>query len=394
MDNEKDQNIEDESEVEKESNLNEPNKEEIPLWLQGLEESGEDNDLDFAQDNEVDQDQHIEDSDQVVESSLPLDIGELNVEDSDLPEWLNEFSRSDPEAMEIPQPHELEQPNQIPDEMTSSAVEEGDDEGFIEIHIPIDEENQPSDDWFREQSQDFTEEDAKLIEDHPEQIPEQFDIENLELDENLAEIEELPSWLQEIIEESPEIEPEVLSLDESLESENDLLVDDSTQPVILTEDDLLPAGASFEEDRLETIHSIISAHDLQPDEMVDELEEEYDTADLLAGAIEIEEQSSNQVEEIMHTEFVETPDEFEIVNDLFKQGSDSEALEILESLSATSVHLDKVESILEDAIKTTSNSNSDAWEMLGDLSLKKGNHAKALNAYAKAIEFLLEGKDG
>ncbi|MGI6741806.1 MAG: hypothetical protein ACOX7C_10125 [Brevefilum sp.] len=386
MANENDQNINNVPDGEIDPNLENSDREIIPLWLQGLDETGEDEDLTSTQKDEKDLSELDHDADQDVDLSLVSAIGELNTEESDLPDWLNEFSHADSDTAETFQPEDIDQDHEVSSEIATPC----DDNGFIEIPVSISEEREQFDGFVNKSPFDAEQEDSGLEETNSEVDAETFDLDYFSLDVDLAEGDELPPWMKEMIDEPIEVEP----VDGGLNVAEDVSVDESTQPVILSDENLQPDEIPTTDERSEILHSLITARDLAIEDEVDDLIDAFDTAELLADAKEIVDIPPTSLEDVPLTDFNKADEVFSSVNNHFVQGSTTEALRILEDFVASSIHLDKVEAILEEASMTPSKHSSEIWEMLGDVAVKGGNYEKGLNAYTKAIEFLFEDKDG
>ena len=164
MANENDQNINNVPDGEIDPNLENSDREIIPLWLQGLDETGEDEDLTSTQKDEKDPGGLEHNADQDVDLSLVSAIGELNTEESDLPDWLNEFSHADSDTAETFQPEDIDQDHEVSSEIATPC----DDNGFIEIPVSISEEREQFDGFVNKSPFDAEQEDSGLEETNSE----------------------------------------------------------------------------------------------------------------------------------------------------------------------------------------------------------------------------------
>lgn len=199
MDNENNQNTNEGSDTNSKKH-----DEDIPLWLQGLEDS-EDEDT-----NPINLEVNVSDSDQsevnTGASAKDQSADQHPAEDiieNDIPEWLNELAETEPNP---PEPSD-EQGEISSKEFASSEI----------ISSPSMESEEPEE--FREIEGEFPEDDtienpAESPEDFPfsDENPKQPDPEEIELTDSFEETqpeetdddEDLPTWLTEMIMETPE----------------------------------------------------------------------------------------------------------------------------------------------------------------------------------------------
>lgn len=483
MDNEINQSINNEPDEENGSYATEPQNEEIPLWLQGLEETGEGEQDTLDQKEQREGESLSEIIEEPGEQFPPLDFDQLKDENKDLPEWLNEFSHEEPEVQDQPSNqdfHEIELGSDDKAVLPEEIIEEGEEEdnGFIEIEMPLEPGDKATGDLTSEKIQESKVDEFELETQDKNIPPTDFDLESLSVDKELTQNEELPSWLQEIIDEPTEIVSEAAFVDEAIEivseeisideeiiienvdsaqdeaimiaardqsidesgnietedqrpdqaaetggedqfiddgfeiatedksfyegpeiSEEETFtdhdmespIDDSTKPVPISDEGLPLDELALEDERLDTLHSILSSQDLPVDDE-EWLMEEFIPTDSVMEEQEFEDQLAELIGSSQTKPSPVIPQELLDVNDLFKHGFHSKAMDIISRYLMEPAYLDQVESTLENAVKTTSEESSEAWEMLGDVGIKQGHHKQALKAYTKSLEILLKSK--
>jgi len=359
-------------------------KEDIPLWLQGIEDSQDEETVPMKKDNAV-PDQWIKE--------VPEDIGDglsspENDEDSsnskgeDIPDWLDEEPESPSEISS-----DIGAAEDDATELSENTIEP---ESCIPmegeaVNADLDENLQP--DKNSELVQDLYEAEPpeeKFIEiskggivgeDHPN-----HDVRSLE-------DEELPYWLQEMIaepseNESEKFQPESLETEEPFEEEEELDSD------------------MVEENVLEGVHpSPETIQDMDESQMSDSETPYQYLTELIAEdntkpvPIQHETQIGTEIpmheEELEQIQPIEMPEDLQKAKVLFEEGDYSEAINTLNACQEKSAFHDDILSWLMTAAQGDASENCDVWEFIGDIELSEANPEEAMSAYTKAIYILL-----
>lgn len=376
--------------------------EEIPYWLQGFEENIPDETKPIASDT---------------------DQGETWIKDSAISASDKDLTPSSNEEVETSSPHngnldEPQPPDSILDEGEMEWEEGSEDEssyenentGALDDHEITDE---------IEIDAFHNDELAEPIEHEPDELPspEGFvDISDLDLpesphqeDEAILEVEakegELPEWLQEMISEPetadiddmestqlPEEEPAQESVDElEINWEKEHLEDEFTEVEIM-EGEPTPLEDAAEMDITEVEQDLdafiaIADEDTTPISTIKTEDISSDQDEPESIELESDEQQS---------ELSETSEEKYTLDDLksyLNQEDFQQALKIINELDDETTDFDEVTPLLLAAAENDGQENSVLWEVIGDIALKQEKPHDALDAYAKAIKYLLANSE-
>ena len=330
------------------------------------------------------------------------DLHNLPVKQGDLPDWINTLSQAGG-AEQISDEH-IEEKQETPDAIHFKSLDDSWDteadigEKGYEQSEGMEESIQP-DEGFVEISQ--------------------FDLEasdNLEksesgLNQQSEEQEELPDWLEEMIEE-PETE-----IIKDIELEDEIFnPDEATKPVIITSVET--------EDKAVIDEQSIEAAPLTTDLPIEEKEEKFteeealiddQAAEDLSIAEEeippsevpfedemlIEELPVLEIENVeafdadegdWHDENLlsaELPKTLKFAKYLLDQGEIEPSFEIFQTYVKKSEHLDEIKIWAKEAAAADKEKSNLLWELIGDLSLKQNKPDEALSAYTRAISKLI-----
>jgi len=359
-------------------------KEDIPLWLQGIEESKDEGATPGKE--EIDApDQWIKEiPEETGEEFDAVDLSEEIIQNGEeLPEWIEEVPEKPTEfssESEITGIHE--------NELDISALE-------LEEITPIDSQL-PQDEIIESMSIGDQEEKTQDLVDPVPSEEDYVEISDSEIqDENptdqdmdTSNNEALPYWLQEMIAEPSEDEvavqePDVVGdeefLDEALEDAPiDTEISEEGSPT--DQQDTLDEPQLADTEALEPKPVDLMAEDNTKPVIVQSKEE--DTPDIL-----------DVVEESDLEEIQPFPDDLDNARRLLIEGNYSEAIEAINASEEKSHYKDDIRAWLLSAADSSSDGKSDVWEALGDLALSEENPEDALDAYAKAIHNLMaDGK--
>ena len=364
-------------------------KDDIPLWLQGLE------DLEGVEDtNPIEMTESVKDEwvkelpEELQDISRDL-VNEERTPQSELPEWLREASEDEPLAHTESPPEEaesLEAPIPIYSEADmSESAEDGQD--LVELEssqISIEHEineiippDLPIDHEFIE------------IPTHDEEEPQ-----DQETYKDIENGDELPQWLQEMIAEPAESDAERADIGAEALSESDALA--TIQPPSIEEELSQEIEDHFEETPASEVELTEQEAELTVIELSDEITNEEETKPVEIQPI-LEDKPDDQVDED-YTEVAETVEQvqsLEFAKTQFEQGNIEKAIEIIAALEVGPdymQYLDEMERTLIDEVNSTAKDNSDAWEFLGDIALLKKKPEEAFDAYKQAIQLLVAEK--
>ncbi|MEA3328062.1 MAG: hypothetical protein U9R53_12300 [Chloroflexota bacterium] len=366
-------------------------QEDIPLWLQGIEDSQDEDTIPLKKASDV--------PDQWVKE-VPEDIGDKlssldNTEDSpgkeeDIPDWIDD----EPESLSE-RTSDFDDIEYEVKEVEESPIEHEDndliDSDMVKVSLG---ENLIPD------------ENSELIENSFEVVPpeEEFieiseaDMSNEEQpnrDGKSSEDEELPYWLQEMIAEpsdnvSAEKHAEAEKIEEYLEEAKGL-ESDIDEDIVLEEahpsqdlvQDIGELKISKVESRLHNLSEWMAEEDTKPVPIQPEtpIETEIPVLD--------EEEKEERVEEIEQVHQVEMPEELQNAKVLMDEGEYSQAIDAIISCQEKKAYHDDIRSWLMTAVQGDAKGNCEVWETIGDIELSEANPEDALNAYKKAIHFLL-----
>jgi hypothetical protein len=327
--------------VDSTGNQHNADKSDIPLWLQGLEES-------TPGSSDVESENDWVKEEEVVEAVPSLTVKEEQVpqEDQEEPEPLasaeleEEITSLDEKEPVLPRDDEI-------DEKEDDNYEEvSTEEGFVEISeydFDLEQSGQP---------------DQTMLSDE----------------------EELPEWLHEMIAETPEIIPDetIPPIDEEIAE----ALDEPTEPMVITQETII----EIEEEKFELSEL--------PPEVIEELpEEEPDFAELIeeaepesstAAAVESDKVEDEQPEE------QEIPRMLIFAKYLLDEGDISSAVEIFTSYMGQSLYREQIRAwLMEFSQQDKEGDDGAAWESLGDVAMEHDDSELAFIAYTKAIQILV-----
>ena len=394
---------------EKENCMNEERPEEessdndIPLWLQGLENDELEEPKPFASKEDVKDSWVPElegsiDNDQIGDNQtddVQLDDEELiDVPVDSLDSGINDQTTDDRENMEN-EPTEEIQIDELPgidysDDIGPSLDDLPSSEGFMDIS-----------------GMDFS--DVKKQEEP-----------NIE-DDALIE-GDLPEWLQEMIAEEDKPKTGETEL-ENLEEQD--IIDDQThvydssnldqapsQDEPIEEDGLAVKDDVDEDDILEEKHEITSDEEelssIEPTSYLEEtaiaIARDETTPVVISNDVDHKLPSSPEAsitEEPIAEEFIaeepiaEEPkligkdEQLERAKRHLDQGDFDQALPIVNRLLEENIYTETLETWIKQATEREAKTTSEAWSLLGDITLRQNKPREAFDAYAKAIKYLL-----
>ncbi|MDF1518864.1 MAG: hypothetical protein RQ728_00760 [Brevefilum sp.] len=337
------------------------------------------------------------------DNAVLQDLQNLPVKQGDLPDWINTLSQSGGDE-------------QISDEHIEEEQEKSD-----AIHFKSLDDSWDTEEPIEENIQNEETEAVNEIVQPDEGFVEisQFDLEasdNLEKSEDEVnqqneEQEELPDWLEEMIEE-PETEKS-----EKMEFEDEAFnPDEATKPVIVT---------SIEaEDEMVIDEQPIEAAPLTTDLPVEEYEKQFTEDEVFIddqvaedlsiaeeeippdkapfeGEMLIEQLPSLEIENVekfdsdegdWHEEILlssELPKSLKFAKYLLDQGEIEPSFEIFQTYVRKSEHLEEIKTWAKEAAAADKEKSNLLWELIGDLSLKQNKPDEALSAYTLAISKLI-----
>jgi hypothetical protein len=338
------------------------------------------------------------------DNAVLQDLQNLPVKQGDLPDWINTLSQAGGDE-QISDEH-IEEEQEKSDAIHFKSMDDSWD-----TEEPIEETNQNEE---TEAKNEIVQSDEGFVE------ISQFDLEasdNLEksehgLDQQNEEQEELPDWLEEMIEEpETEISENMVFEDEAFNP------DEATKPVIITPivtedevviDDQAIEAAPFATDQpIEEYEGQFAENEVFiEDQVAEELsiaEEEIPPDEILyEGEMIIEQVPSldtENVEELdadeshWHEEELlspELPKTLKFAKYLLDQGEIEPSFEIFQTYVKKSEYLEEIKMWAKEAAVADSEKSNLLWELIGDLSLKQNEPDEALSAYTRAISKLIK----
>lgn len=347
------------------------------------------------------------------------ELDHLPVKKGDLPDWINTLSQAGQEPQFSDE--NIESSQESPNEIRYKSLDDSWD-----TEMPID------DNTFEEQKEKLK---AEIQPDEGFVEISQFD---LEASENIdAEVsnftepdedqEELPDWLEEMIEEPADA---ALDVDEITDIPSDY--DEPTKPVIITreesEDEDLVEKQTLEES---TITSDLSLKQEEEEGIVMEEDEipEYSEIGDFGEDIPVEEKPIPE-EEILPIEgptdneilvedeelpaippdagLSEKSDAHEVNRDeeeiqeegfpktlkfakyLLDQGEIDPSFEIFQTYVKKSAYLEEIKAWVQETVMVNEAPSNLLWELLGDIAFKQNEPNQALTDYTKAISLLMK----
>ena len=345
------------------------------------------------------------------------ELDHLPVKKGDLPDWINTLSQAGQEPQFSDENIEASQqsPNAIPYKSLDDSWD---------TETPIDKNT-------LEEQKEKLEEDIQPDEGFVEIS--QFDLEsseNIDAEVSNSKIpdqdqEELPDWLEEMIEEPADATPDVDEITGIL-SEND----EPTKPVIITR------GESEDEDLGEKQALEISpiTTDLSPEQQEEQVVMEEDEIGEYRELMNYDEDIPGEEKPITEEEIltIEEPTDYEISFEdeestalppdleysvkldapetnggnediqavglpktlnfakyLLDQGEIDSSFEIFQTFIKIPAYLEEIKSWVQEAVMINDAPNKLLWELLGDIALKQNEPNQALTAYTKAISLLM-----
>jgi len=337
------------------------------------------------------------------DNAVLQDLQNLPVKQGDLPDWINTLSQAGGDE-------------QISDEHIEEEQEKSD-----AIHFKSMDDSWDTEEPIEENIQNEKTEAINEIVQSDEGFVEisQFDLEasdNLEksengLDQQNEEQEELPDWLEEMIEEpETEISENMVFEDEAFNP------DEATKPVIVTpietehkeidEDQPIEAAPLATDQPVEEFEEQFAENEVFIEDQVAEdlsiAEEEIPPDEtLIEGEMLIEQVptlDTENVEELdadeshWHEEELlspELPKTLKFAKYLLDQGEIEPSFEIFQTYVKKSEYLEEIKIWAKEAAATDKEKSNLLWELIGDLSLKQDKPDEALSAYTRAISKLI-----
>ena len=364
---------------------NDFHQEDIPLWLQGIEEAqDEDTSPSIKEDNVTDQwIKEVPEDIRDIRKSLNISEDSMQ-EGEDLPNWIGEVpeipsiepsDQDDAKSQEI----ELEEPKIEPEDNApiesqnlASHINENSSPDEISEYIHDTENKLPAEDQFIEISE------ADILEENQSNQ-----------DAMSSEDEELPYWLQEMIaepsqNESVEGPPAPGEIEEFLEEETEL-EGDLVEDIIIKE--VLPSQDSSQV----VDESQISYEEIIEQDLTELMEEDNTKPVIIQSEIPIRTEipfiEQEEVEEQIQP--LEMPEDLENAKMLLDGGEYSEALRAINNSPEKNAYHDDIRSWLKTSVQEDADGNSEVWEAIGDIEMSEARTEEALSAYTKAIHALL-----
>ena len=357
-------------------------KDEVPLWLQGLDNDKPDNT------------QPITSKSEDRDSWLP--------EGSQIGDEDNIFSDSEVTQDEQPPPTdsfgELNGQELMAEQNESEVLthSQNEQDGYEKELTDVSFENESTEEINVEEfsEDDLGPESDVAIAEMPS--PEGFvDISNLDLHETSSQQEEfmdvevnkeghLPEWLKEMISESEE--PEI-GVAEQISAEDVTIIKEpeaklSSEWEVEHNDDEMPEDELTLDD-----HDLLSPY----------LDEQSNLEEALAIAKEdtspLQLSSDADFEPSLSKDRLENSEDMQdlvMAEQYLDQGDFQKALKIVKGYADQSSELERIGSMLQKSVEKDEINNCDVWELLGDIAYKQNKPGQAFNAYTKAIGLLME----
>lgn len=326
-----------------------PDQDEIPPWLQGLEDPEDVEDKD-SRPSKAPEDQWIKEVDKndLREHELPGHFEESESFDQDLPEWLHEMTLAETVSDDtiINAPVDSQAPSE---ELNASNHE------IIQVdHPPEGDVKQP------ETQADIPQE---IVQDLNQEPPSdtQSDKGFIEISEfKIQKADELKAEKHGSTVQSDKVLSDEFSPSQelALASEKNAQQDSPTQPVpVMQEEDELLGAIQTTESSLPTTPAPETWHEVVEDETIT-VSEDY-------------------------------PGDLEQAQVYIKDMKFSEAANIFRQYIEQASYLPEIELILEESRQDQTKVHSTIWELSGDIALKTNHPEDAIYAYTKAIHALL-----
>lgn len=377
-----------------EDSENQPKEEkdtDIPLWLQGLEHSDEQEEIGDPEPSETVQSQWVKEVDDDTQPEDPdfTDLEKL-VPKSDLPDWMDHLGSDFPDdadtLRDIMEPSAEEPEEELHASALVGSLEMEDHEAaspeFAEIVDEL-ENGMPDDKGFIEISE--IEEDLDPVQ------------ELTALEASVSEDEELPEWLQEMINEPDQVELTPLEKDLTAQEQTDIISETEELPDTLADEPTQPMAISMAEATPQDLAEPAPepSHESAPQDegWVQEVElaEEEEVSDFQEDEVEEVEEIPELIPE---TQIYETglPDELLDAQALLESGQISSAAQVFARHTSNPDFNHQIQTWLINVAEGDAQGNSEVWETLGDLKLNDDDPQGALEAYNKAIQVFLERK--
>ena len=385
--------------------------EDIPIWQENLQDSEEEDTNPIEATKYEDEDSWVkeikdspdnsglsqitsEDEEDIIDNMLPGWLSELSEIDSSTPDSLSTHREEEAEA-DLYESHSAEDPasgSEITEKIEIDPLNVYKNAGIFDPAIS----SKPNEEGFFE----ISEFDAEDFPEHEPMMP----------DYDLSEAEELPQWLEEMIAESDkphldsseddqetdadekefvEISQDTPSLIEMTDLNFEELSDEPTQPIDITQENILVNDTV----KVETSTMTESNEDaqIQPDD--NEPEEIYTESDPISISEETAFLPDQDIQEEEYEEQLPDPDEIPLellkAKSLLEQGDYTSAMEVIHPFIEKKENLSEIQSWLDDIAYDSEPPDSDIWEAIGDIALIQSAPEKALNAYTEAIKSLL-----
>jgi len=216
-----------------------------------------------------------------------------------------------------------------------------------------------------------------------------FGLEQADLPDNpmLPDNEELPEWLHEMITETPESLPEEL-IPPVMEEIKEIVeaVDEPTEPMDITQETVIKVEEEsielLDEPLLPLDETSVEETTLELSEALEEKPTEF-SLESEAGPEEEEKEEEEQQEE------QDIPRMLMFAKYLLDEGDTTRAIEIFTSYMGQSLYRNQIKSWLVECAQREDIADSAIWESLGDIAMKEGESEQAFNAYTKSIQILV-----
>ena len=384
-----------------EDSENQPKEEkdtDIPLWLQGLEHSEEQGENIDPEPSESIQSQWVKELD---DNPQPEGLDFTDLEEltpkSDLPDWMdhlgNDFSE-DADTLESLDQDQVAQPTaEEPDKALQVSVED------VSLEMEDQETTSPEFAEIVDELVNGTPDDKGFIE--ISEIEEDLDpVQELtDLEESVSDDEELPEWLQEMINEPDQVKLPPVEVDSFALEQTDLASEIEELPDSLADEPTQPVTIAKAEDAVENLPQPESE---PSDESSPQDEGWIQEVDL----VDVDEEETVAIQEVEAEEGEESPvvapeaeisdaglpEELLEAQTLLENGQISDAAHLFTHHATNPDYNHQIQAWLINAAECEAQGNSEIWETLGDLKLNDDDPQGALEAYNKAIQVFLDRK--
>jgi len=348
----------------------EPTKDKIPLWLQGLDDEVKEESTDLPEELENTEDSWVKEIDQ--EGEELVDNGDTQAKankEVQLPDWIrenDELKAEEPVANDLSKDSDEKTADEnAPLRVSSTEFEPNEEE------LP---QNEPTDHGFI----DISELDMEDSRDPVQFIP----IEEEDVNE------ELPAWLHDMINDQPDhpiAQTAQEEFEENLEQDQPEITSEQ-RPDLKTKDDQWQEITTVKDNGLP-------------------VQEDADIGEQFSEQFEEEVTKPVQIESGTADEWIQVNEDFVLTEDqntfgsakaLLDQGNLTAAIEILSGAlegSPSKDDLDKIQSIIDNAAEKSEEEKSALLELKGDVALKLNDPSGAFQAYAQALKTLLSQKE-